>query len=180
VKLTYYWIYDLPGDFISRKLKLGSEHTIVDLSNFARKVCLCISQQDNRISGPGKIVEIDESKFRKRKYHLGKRVDGVWIFGGIDKKTKQCFFEVVSDRSAATLIPIIQKYVEPGTTIHSHYWKAYSSLEKKGYIHMTVNHSIEFKNEATGACRNLIESTWNAVRNHFPKLEHKNISLAST
>jgi transposase-like protein len=170
VKLTYYWIYDLPGDFISRELKLGSEHTIVDWRNFAREVCLCILQQDNeKIGGPGKIVEIDESKFGKRKYHRGKRVEGVWIFGGIERETKRCFFEVVSDRSAATLIPIIQKYVEPDTTIHSDCWKAYSSLEKEGYIHLTVNHSIEFRNKDTGACTNLIESTWNAVKKSLPK-----------
>ena len=76
VKLTYYWVYSLPNDHISRELKIGSEHTLVDWKNFAREVCLEILQQDNcKIGGVGKVVEIDESKFGKRKYHRGKRVD---------------------------------------------------------------------------------------------------------
>ena len=37
------------------------------------------------------------------------------------------------------------------------------------HLHVTVNHSIEFKNKETGACTNLIESTWNAVKKSFPK-----------
>ena len=68
-----------------------------------------------------------------------------------------------------TLIPIIQKYIEPGTVILSDCWKAYSSLKDKGYTPSTVNHSIEFKNKETGACTNLIESTWNTVKKSFPK-----------
>lgn len=95
VKLTYYWVYELPGDFISRELKIGSDHTIVDWKNFAREVCLCILKQDSeRIGGPGKHVEIDESKFGKRKYHRGKRVDGVWVFGGIERESKKCFLKL--------------------------------------------------------------------------------------
>ena len=94
------------------------EHTVVDWRNFAREVCLSVLEQDNeQIGGPGKFVEIDESKFGKRKYHQGKRVEGVWVFGGIE--SKHCFFEVVEDRSAATLIPLIKKYIRPGTTILS-------------------------------------------------------------
>lgn len=86
-------LYELPGDFISRELKIGSDHTRVDWKNFAREVCLCILKQDSeRIGGPGKHVEIDESKFGKRKYHRGKRVDGVWVFGGIERESKKCFF----------------------------------------------------------------------------------------
>lgn len=110
VKLTYYWVYDLPNDFISRELRIGSDHTVVDWKNFSREVCLSILKLDNeKIGGPGRTVEIDESKFGKRKYHRGKRVDGVWVFGGIERETKKCFFEVVEDRSANTLIPIIKK-----------------------------------------------------------------------
>lgn len=84
------WVYELPGDFIFRELKIGSDHTIVDWKNFAREVCLCILTQDSeRIGGPGKHVEIDESKFGKRKYHRGKRVDGVWVFGGDRERIKK-------------------------------------------------------------------------------------------
>ena len=67
------------------------------------------------------------------------------------------------------MIPIIKKFVEPGTVILSDCWKAYSSLKSEGYHHLTVNHSIAFKNKETGACTNLIESTWNAVKKSLPK-----------
>lgn len=69
----------------------------------------------------------------------------MWVFVGIERETKKGFFEVVEDRSANTLIPIINKYILPGTTILSDCWKAYSSIESDGYQQLTVNHSIEFK-----------------------------------
>ncbi|KAG0439710.1 hypothetical protein DMUE_2243, partial [Dictyocoela muelleri] len=37
------------------------------------------------IVGEGVIVEIDESKFGKRKYHRGHRVEGVWVFGMMER-----------------------------------------------------------------------------------------------
>ena len=37
-----------------------------------------------------------------------------------------------------------QEWIEPGSTIVSDYWKAYSNLSKCGYIHKTVNQSVEF------------------------------------
>ena len=36
------------------------------------------------IGGPGSIIEIDESKFGKRKYNQGRYVEGHWVFGGIE------------------------------------------------------------------------------------------------
>jgi hypothetical protein len=102
-------VYKHPGYFIAMELKIVSDHRIVDWKNFAREVCLCILRQDSeRIGGPGKHIEIDESKFGKRKYHLGKRIYGVWVFGDIEREYKKCFFDVVEDRSANTLIPIIE------------------------------------------------------------------------
>ena len=84
-KLTYYWVYKLPQEFVRRELGLG-EHTSVDWNNFCREVCCEIVQLDcEKIGGPGRVVEIDESKFGKRKYHRGRRVDGVWVFGGIER-----------------------------------------------------------------------------------------------
>ena len=70
VKLTYYWVYKCPADFVTREPRIGSEHTLVDWYNFAREVCVEIIQRDSeQIGGDGKEVEIDESKFGKRKYH---------------------------------------------------------------------------------------------------------------
>lgn len=34
-----------------------------------------------KIDGIGKIVEIDESKFGKRKYYRGQYVERQWVFG---------------------------------------------------------------------------------------------------
>ena len=37
------------------------------------------------IGGPGKVVEIGESKFGKKKSHKGHNMEGQWVFGGIGK-----------------------------------------------------------------------------------------------
>jgi len=50
VKLTYYCVYELPGKFISRELKISRDHTVVDWRNFAREVCILYSvlEQDSK------------------------------------------------------------------------------------------------------------------------------------
>ena len=61
-----------------------SSNTSVDWYNFYREVCDDVTMRtSNKIGGPGKRVQIDESKFGKRKYHRGHRVDGQWVFGGM-------------------------------------------------------------------------------------------------
>lgn len=166
--ITYFWVYRSSEEFVIHELSICKQ-TIVDWYNFCREVCVLILEgSSKKIGGDGHVVEIDESKFGKRKYHRGKRVDGVWVFGGIDRETKECFFECVSDRSASTLVDIIKKNIVPGTLIISDCWKAYSCLKDEGYQHLTVNHSKEFKDKDTGACTNTIESTWRALKSFLP------------
>ena len=45
-----------------------------------------------QIGGPGTVVEVGESKFGKRKYNRGRKVDGCWVFGGIERVGKKVFF----------------------------------------------------------------------------------------
>ncbi len=48
------------------------------------------------------------------------------IFGGIKQHGKQGgFFIVVEKHDTATLLPIIKKYIAPGSIIMSDCWKAY-------------------------------------------------------
>jgi len=55
-----------------------SAHTVVDWSNFIKEAILlwCINYGTRKIGGPGKVVEIDEAKFGKRKCHQG-RLKGI-------------------------------------------------------------------------------------------------------
>lgn len=70
-----------------------------------------------RIGGEGTTVEVDEAKFGKRKYHRGRHVEGVWVFGAIQRETetttRRMFMCTVPDRTAATLIEIIKKWIKP-------------------------------------------------------------------
>ena len=114
--------------------------------------------------GEGKVVKIDESKFGKRKYHRGHYVKGQWMFGGVERGTGRTFLVAVHDRSAETLIGLIIQWILPGTTIISDCWAAHSSLREEGYTHFTVNDSITFVDQTTGAHTNTIDSTWKQVK----------------
>ena len=121
-----------------------SHTTVVDWYNFCRETCIGVLEQSDVtvIGGPGITVEIDESKFVKRKYHRGKHVDRVWVYGGVETENKEnyffYFFSVVEKRSEEILIPIILKHIRPGSTIISDCWKSYSKFKDYGYNHMTA------------------------------------------
>ena len=76
-----------------------------------------------KLGGEGKFVQIDESKFGKRKYHWGHHVEGQWVFGGIEENSRKCFLVAVEKRDEAKLLPIIQKWIAPGAIIVSDCWR---------------------------------------------------------
>lgn len=77
---------------IKEELMLG-DHTAVDWDMFCRELCDVIINRHEceQIGGPGIIVQIDESKIGKRKYHKGHRVEGQWVFGGIEEGAGSVF-----------------------------------------------------------------------------------------
>ena len=95
-------------------------------------------------------------------------MEGQWVFGGVEQDSRKCFLVAVERRDEETLLPIIQKWIEPGTIIVSDCWKAYCNLEKHGYVHRTVNHSKEFVNE-NGDNTNKIEGHWRQAKCKLPK-----------
>ena len=139
------------------ELKL-SKKTVTKWFMFFRESCIySVMEQSEQIGGNGVEVEIDESKFGKRKYHRGHKVEGQWVFGGCEKYNKHKIFMIpVHNRKATMLLPLIKKWIAPGSIIHSNCWKAYSDLTKIEYMHVTVNHSKEFVNRDNAACTNAI------------------------
>ena len=96
---------------------------------------------------PPIVVEIDESYFFHRKFHRGRRVNGLWVFAAIERDSGLCMMEVVPDRTAQTLVPVIQQWCLPGTHIISDGWAAYSNLSQLNggvYLHDVVVHQENF------------------------------------
>lgn len=160
--------------FIMRELKC-CDRTVVDWSSYCREVCVQWSlDHSQRLGGPGKIVEIDEAKFGKRKYNRGRRIEGQWVFGGFERDSKKIFLVPVPDRSAQTLLQVIQEWILPDTTIVSDCWKSYDTLNDEGFQHFAINHSINYvdPNDATIHTQN-IERTWRDIRGGIPRYGRK-------
>ena len=120
---------------------------------------------------PNNTVEIDESLFGKRKNNVGRIVNGQWILGGIHRTTGECFLEPVNVRNAATLLPIIQNWVLPGTTIITDEWRAYRGLTALGYNHQTINHSLHFVDPQNDEIHTqTVESMWHSAKRKFKRM----------
>ena len=59
---------------------------------------------------------------------------------------------------------VISDWIEPGTMVIIDCWAAYRDLGAHGYTHHTVNHTIGFVDERTGAHTNTIATTWRHVK----------------
>jgi transposase-like protein len=147
-----------------------SSATAVDWQSFCREICIdFIDKHSSKLAGPGKIVEIDEAKIGKRKYNRGRYIEGQWVFGGIERDTRNFFIVPVPDRTANTLLEIIKEWIHPGTTIISDCWSSYNRLGMQGFQHLTVNHSLNFVDPVTRTHTQNIECLWRSMREVIPK-----------
>jgi len=173
LKLAYFWLSEANWTRIQTYLPISGVG-VTDFFGYFRQLTIDnINTAEELIGGPGIVVEIDESKFAKRKYHRGKKCgDGSWIFGGVERTDSRRFFAVpVMKRDAETLLPIIQAFIHPQSIIMSDKWSAYNNISKleEGYDHQTVNHSKNFVDPLTGACTNRIECKWSKLKQKIPK-----------
>lgn len=179
---TYLYLRPPRHLFICSQLKI-SQRTVVDWCSFIRDVILDhLHRNSEKIGGPGSFVEIiDEAKFRKSKFIPAFRGCGTqWVLGGIEKKTKKTFLvSVDDDYDSASLIPLIEEWIAPGTTIVTNRWKAYKQLTQDDFDHLSVNFSINFVIKSTIRKTNLkVAYTARAVieylfKEKYNKLENR-------
>lgn len=143
--LTHLMVKLIDHNFIMEELNLSS-CTVCDWHVFIREVCVeaCL-QMNHPIGGPGVIVEIIDSEFGKRKFHRGKHIEGMFVFGGVERGSNKCFFKVVEKRDRDTLLDIIKTSILPGTIIYSECWRSYDCLSDEGFRILAVIHSISFQ-----------------------------------
>ena len=80
------------------------------------------------------MVEIDVSLMIKRKYQRRgvRQQHREWVFGMYDRTTKRGWIKFVPPREEETLLPRIQDFILPGTTVHPDGWGAYNNFGNNG------------------------------------------------
>ena len=83
------------------------------------------------------------------------------------------YMEIVPNRTAATLLPIIRQHTKPNTTIHSDQWQAYSRVASLPTVssHSTVNHSLHFVDPVTRVHTQNIKSYWSRVKTKLKRMK---------
>ncbi|RZF42179.1 hypothetical protein LSTR_LSTR004328 [Laodelphax striatellus] len=167
------WTKNVAADVISEELDI-SKHTVVDWGSFCREVTFdAIMNRRTKIGGPGQKVQIDVCKFGQRKYNRGRVVEGQWVFGGVDEASGEVFMTIMENRTSETLIPMIKKFIKPGTTIVSDFFKVSGCLKEEDFEHLKVSHKIDFVDTNSGANTSKIEALWSAVRSSLPRYNRK-------
>jgi hypothetical protein len=94
---AHLWTQRVERQTISNEVEI-SNRTATDWDSFCREVVYdAFIVNGKALGGPGKTVEIDESKFGRRKHYRGHRVEGQWVFGGIERESGRVFMVPVDD-----------------------------------------------------------------------------------
>ena len=98
-----------------------------------------------------------------------------WVFGMVDTSETPALgvMRVVHYRTAATLLPIIQQHLRPGTIVWSDEWAAYQRVQQLNVVSQydSVNHSVNFVDPSTGVHAQNVESYWNRVKTKFKRMK---------
>ncbi|XP_068696002.1 uncharacterized protein [Montipora foliosa] len=171
LKAIYYFTQDDPQHRMVRALETNASLT----SKICRRLQdICSVDLQIRpfipFGGPGTVVKCDESKFNhKPKYNRGRRAASqAWVFGVVSAEYTPArgYFQVVERRDAATLLPIIQRCLLPGTIVHSDDWAAYNRLIGLQNVraHEVVVHAHNFVDPRTGVHTQEVESAWGQLK----------------
>ena len=113
-------------------------------------------------------VEVDESYFGgRRKGKRGRGASGKVAVFGLLKRGGKVYTAVVPNSKTDTLIPIIEKIVEPDSIVYTDTFRSYNALDVSVFHHERINHSKLFADKQNHI--NGIENFWNQAKRHLRK-----------
>ncbi|KAK3746333.1 hypothetical protein QZH41_012485 [Actinostola sp. cb2023] len=110
-------------------------------------------------------------------YNRGRRPRDAWVFGVISTEYQPArgYYQVVNGRDRATLLPILELCLNPGSIVHSDDWAAYGNLHRllPNHVaeHRIVNHSLNFVDPVTGVHTQNMESKWNELKRKIKEMK---------
>ena len=107
--------------------------------------------------------------FVSSQYNRGRRAArDAWVFGIIttEYSPSRRYFTAVERRDAATLLPIIDRCLLPGSEIHTDDWGAYRRVARLRNVgaHQVVVHARHFVDPRTGVHTQEVESCWSQLK----------------
>lgn len=205
--LLHWWIREYPVKDAAEEAKI-SERSAIQIYQYFRDICswrILNNDAPLMLGGPGVIVQIDESLFRHKpkvnvwtsepslglmwtivnslfQHHRGRPTSQpVWVFGMCDTSQTPALgvMEIVQNRCASTLLPIMQQHLHSGTVVHSDEWSAYRQAQQLSQVtqHGVVNHSLHFVDPVTGVHTQNVESYWNRVKTKFKRMRGMHQSM---
>jgi transposase-like protein len=169
--LGYLWLTECKTKTILRHTKHNPTTILNYLNRFRQIVATMLQTDDTLIGGRNVIIQVDETKMGKRKYHRGHHVEGAWVIVGVElTNERKMFAEVVNDRSEATIVSVLSRHVAAESIIWTDCWRGYRNLSRIfGIQHQTVNHSQYFTDPETNVNTNTVEGTNFALKNAVPR-----------
>ncbi|KCZ81766.1 hypothetical protein H312_00806 [Anncaliia algerae PRA339] len=67
--------------------------------------------RNRKIGRVDHFIEVDESKFSKRKNEVGRIVESKWIIGGVDMHTVELFFREVINKNEETISNVLPENI---------------------------------------------------------------------
>ena len=120
---------------------------------------------DDPLGGPGSEVEIDETLIGGSVSGMGSGYKGnKTCVVGMLERGGELVTRVVSSRTKPAMHTLINKYILPGTTVHTDEFGGYKDLADNGFNHVKVDHSAKVFATADGAGVNAIEGFWACLK----------------
>ncbi|KAG0425434.1 hypothetical protein DMUE_6033 [Dictyocoela muelleri] len=159
-------------EYIMKHCKIGEDKYKTLINLFRERISDFVKNNKKQLGGFLKEVQIDETFWAKRKYGVGNIGKQVWIFGAVEYKSGRCYCEVVDNRQASTLLPIIEREILKKTYIVSDKWSVYQKIQDR-YTD-SVNHKHFFVDPITKANTQKIENLWM----HLKKIKHYSYGIS--
>ncbi|XP_022187794.2 uncharacterized protein LOC111046535 [Nilaparvata lugens] len=173
LSFIHLWTKNVSTEVMSEELEM-SKATVLDWCSFCREVTYdAMMVRNKKIGKKCSKVQLGKYKFGEKRCNKGKVVEGQWALGGIDELSGEIFMATVEKITSETLIQIIQKYVESGTTIVSNLWKELDCLKEEGFEQLKMNNEMNFIIPDTGSQTLKIDAVFRAAKTSLLRC-HKN------
>ncbi|KAG0434290.1 hypothetical protein DMUE_5241 [Dictyocoela muelleri] len=168
--IIFYWLNNINISIISIFTQISEKSVRKTIWLFTSIYREKFDSESFKLGGIDVIVECDESKFGKKKKNKGKIIDGVWVFGMVERSnSRKIYLSKIKTKKSNELLPIIYKKAFYGTSLYTDCFQSYCSIDNSIYYHENVNHSENFVDPFTGVHTQTIEANWSAIKRNTPK-----------